>query len=128
MGMNDNPARRFLCRGRSRADPPTEESARETLRAFAKASFEAFWPGFVAEIGCGNGRLKGGRDTKASRNSPANTVVCSAHRLHATSPGCLPREGAARVASPCDRGRPLLGLSQLQREIIKSNLANALRR
>ncbi|HEV1994854.1 MAG TPA: hypothetical protein VGR03_11015 [Candidatus Acidoferrum sp.] len=36
-------------------------------------------------------------DTKAPRNSAANTIVCSARRLHATSPGGLPEEAAARM-------------------------------
>lgn len=79
----------------------------------------------------------------------ANTAVCLAHRVHVTSPRRLPRGAAARMDARklgvakgagretggagettamglCNRGRPPSGLSQLQPEIIESNLANAL--
>jgi hypothetical protein len=79
----------------------------------------------------------------------ANTAVCLAHRVHVTSPRRLPRGAASRMEARneawqegpgrktcgagettamglCNRGRPPSGLSQLQPEIIESNLANAL--
>jgi hypothetical protein len=73
---------------------------------------------------------------------------CLAHRVHVTSPRRLPRGAAARMEArneawqegPAGKqavperprrwlfaiGRPTSGLSQLQPEIIESNLANAL--
>jgi hypothetical protein len=77
----------------------------------------------------------------------ANTAVCLAHRVHVTSPRRLPRglppgwthvTRRGKTGRPgnrrcrrdhgglCNRGRPPSGLSQLQPEIIESNLANAL--